>query len=145
MGVTVGRNRLLVNGITLADALKVLISLAKQPVALIIDEAQHALTTNAVQAALKALKSPRDTINIADKVDLMLVMTASDRDKLLRLVNSLSAAFYVSTVQKLPTLDVALIDDVAKQIESSRPETMPVVRKILGKAFPLYGEKSQFL
>lgn len=76
------------------DALVLLIAKAGKPVALLVHEAQHALTSKAGENAMAALKSARDTINNSAGRRLMLVMTGSDRDKLMRLVNSTSAAFY---------------------------------------------------
>ena len=58
----------------------------KNPVALIIDEAQHALTSEAGEAAMAALKSARDQLNRPGQVQLMLVMSGSEQT--LRLVNT---------------------------------------------------------
>jgi len=69
------------------------VEVAGKPVALIIDEAQHALTSESGENAMTALKSARDTLNGPDRVKLMLVMSGSYRDKLLRLVNTNGAAF----------------------------------------------------
>lgn len=55
---------------------------------------QHALSSEAGEAAMMALKSARDQINRAGKVHLMLVLSGSDRDKLLRLVNTGAAPFF---------------------------------------------------
>jgi hypothetical protein len=49
-----------IDGLTLTEALRLLHENAAQPVALIIDEAQHALTSEAGEAAMTALKSARD-------------------------------------------------------------------------------------
>ena len=61
-----------VDGTTLADALRALVEAAKNPVALIIDEAQHALTSEAGETAMAALKSARDQLNRPGQVQLML-------------------------------------------------------------------------
>ena len=47
-----------IDGATLADALRALFEMAKAPVALIIDEAQHALTSEAGENAMAALSRP---------------------------------------------------------------------------------------
>jgi hypothetical protein len=91
-----------VDGLTLVDALRTLQEAANKPVALIIDEAQHALTSEAGVAAMTALKSARDQLNQPGQVLLMLVMSGSDRDKLLRLVVSAAAPFYGSQIQPCP-------------------------------------------
>jgi len=133
-----------VDGITLTDALRVLHEAAKAPVVLIIDEAQHALTSEAGETVMAALKSARDQLNAPGKVNLMLVMSGSDRDKLLRLVNSNSAPFYGSQIQKMPELDRAFIDFVSDLVERQRPDLRPVDRAMLDEAFAGFGRRPQF-
>ena len=92
------------DGQTLTDALAFLAEKSGRPVALLIDEAQHALTSEAGENAMAALKAARDTLNRPGVVKLMLVMSGSDRDKLLRLVNTTGAPFYGSQVSRMPPL-----------------------------------------
>lgn len=120
-----------VDGATLTDALLALRKEAKQPVVLIIDEAQHALTSEAGEAVMAALKSARDQLNAPGKVDLMLVMSGSDRDKLLRLVNNNAAPFYGSQIQRMPELGEDFVDFVAGHVEQQRPDLKPVDRAML--------------
>jgi hypothetical protein len=54
-----------IDGVTLPDALRALHEATKAPVALIVDEAQHALTSDAGEATTAALKSARDQLNRA--------------------------------------------------------------------------------
>lgn len=131
-------------GATLPDALRALHETAKAPIALIVDEAQHALTSEAGEAAMAALKSARDQINRPDKVNLMLVMSGSDRDKLLRLVNTSGAPFYGSQVQRMPELGADFIAHIAQLIEIQRPELKPVDRETLLEAFKVFGARPQF-
>jgi hypothetical protein len=133
-----------IGGVPIADALKTLITVTNKPVALIIDEAQHTLTTTAGIETMKALKAARDTININDRIDLMLVMTGSDRDKLVRLVKSTSAAFFGSSIQNMPTLGSDFIESVASDIEKAHP-SRKVDRKNLAEVFVRLGERPQLL
>ena len=133
-----------VDGLTLVDALRLLHEAAGQPVALIVDEAQHALTSEAGETAMTALKSARDQLNRPDAVNLMLVMSGSDRDKLLRLVNTAGAPFYGSQVQRMPALGQDFIEHVATLVEAQRPELTPVDRTALQQAFALFGFRPQF-
>ena len=133
-----------VDGLTLVDALKALNETAGKPVALIIDEAQHALTSQAGETAMSALKSARDQMNRPGEVQLMLVMSGSDRDKLLRLVNSTGAPFYGSQISRMPLLDQKFIDFIAKLIEAQRPDLQPVDRDTLYGAFEGFGHRPQF-
>jgi hypothetical protein len=132
------------DGLTLVDALRSLNQAASQPVALVIDEAQHALTSEAGEAAMTALKSARDQMNKPGEVNLMLVMSGSDRDKLLRLVVSAGAPFYGSQIQALPPLDTDFIAHVAGLVETQRPDLVPVDRAALQEAFAAFGHRPQF-
>ena len=133
-----------VDGTTLTDALRALHETAQAPVVLIIDEAQHALTSEAGEVVMAALKSARDQLNSPGKVVLMLVMSGSDRDKLLRLVNTNSAPFYGSQIQKMPELDHHFIKFVAGLIEAQRPDLAPVDKGLLDDAFARFGRRPQF-
>lgn len=133
-----------IDGLTLTEALRLLHENAAQPVALIIDEAQHALTSEAGEAAMTALKSARDQLNQPGTVNLMLVMSGSDRDKLLRLVNTAGAPFYGSTLQRMPPLGPDFIAHVAGLIEAQRPSLAPVDQALLQQAFDAFGHRPQF-
>ena len=133
-----------VDGLTLTEALRLLHESAGRPVALIVDEAQHALTSEAGEAAMTALKSARDQLNRPGSVNLMLVMSGSDRDKLLRLVNTAGAPFYGSQVQRMPPLGQDFIAHVAALIEAQRPELHPVDQSLLQRAFETFGYRPQF-
>jgi hypothetical protein len=133
-----------VDGLTLTDALRLLHECAGKPVALIIDEAQHALTSEEGEAAMTALKSARDQLNQPGVVNLMLVMSGSDRDKLLRLVNTAGAPFYGSQVQRMPPLGPDFIAHVAGLIEAQRPELKPVNQDLLQQSFEVFGFRPQF-
>jgi hypothetical protein len=133
-----------VDGLTLTEELRLLHESAGQPVALIIDEAQHALTSEAGEAAMTALKSARDQLNRPGTVNLMLVMSGSDRDKLLRLVNTAGAPFYGSQVQRMPPLGPDFIAHVSALIEAQRPDLKPVDQAALQQAFEVFGSRPQF-
>lgn len=133
-----------IDGLTLTQALTLLHECAKHPVALIIDEAQHALTSEAGEVAMTALKSARDQLNRPGLVSLMLVMSGSDRDKLMRLVNTAAAPFYGSQVQRMPPLGPDFIAHVAGLIEAQRPQVKPVDQALLQQAFEVFGFRPQF-
>jgi hypothetical protein len=131
------------DGATLTQALKTLIELSKKPVALIVDEAQHSLTTSNGENTMYALKSARDQINTPFKTELMLVMSGSDRDKLLRLVNSNAAPFLGSDVQHMPVLEMEFINHAVKEIEKQRPDLKPIKGEVLWEAFKISGNRPQ--
>lgn len=124
---------------SVASALKQLREAAGKPIALIIDEAQQALSTQAGTAAMTALKSARDQMNI-DSVVLMIVMTGSDRDKLLRLVDGGgSAPFKGTSIRHFPELGDDYVDFVACQVEAAFPSFKPVDRAALSMVFKHIG------
>lgn len=133
-----------VDGATLADALRTLHQAAHAPVALMVDEAQHALTSDAGDAAMAAIKSARDQMNAPGEINLMLVLSGSDRDKLLRLVNTNGAPFYGSQIQRMPELGPDFIAHVVSLIEAQRPDVKPADAAALRHAFALFGARPQF-
>jgi len=132
------------DGLTLVDALRALHETANKPVALVIDEAQHALTSEAGEAAMTALKSARDQLNRPGEVNLMLVMSGSDRDKLLRLVNTNGSPFYGSQIKTMPALGADFIAHIVQLIEAQRPDLAPVDHATLQAAFEAFGSRPQF-
>jgi len=132
------------DGLTLVDALRALFGAAGKQVALVIDEAQHALTSEAGEAAMTALKSARDQLNQPGKVNLMLVMSGSDRDKLLRLVNTNGSPFYGSQIKTMPALDADFIAHIGELVVAQRPELAPVDLATLQQAFEGFGNRPQF-
>jgi hypothetical protein len=133
-----------VDGSTLTDALRALAEASKATVALVIDEAQHALTSEAGENAMAALKSARDQLNRPGLVRLMLVMSGSDRDKLLRLVNTNAASFFGSQIHRMPELGSDFIAHIAQLIVRQRTDLAPVNETTLNEAFKLFGQRPQF-
>jgi hypothetical protein len=132
------------DGPTLTDALRMLCEMSKKPVALIVDEAQHALISEAGENAMTALKAARDALNAPGDVKLLLVMSGSDRDKLLRLVNTNGAPFFGSQAQRMPELGRDFVNFVVDLIERDRPELRPVDAAVLADSFQLFGSRPQF-
>lgn len=132
------------DGITLTDSLRALHETAKAPVALIIDEAQHSLTSEAGENTMTALKSARDRLNRPGEPKLLLVMSGSDRDKLFRLVNTNASPFYGSKIERMPELGADFIAHVAQRIVQQRPELGPIDQAALQQAFELFGARPQF-
>lgn len=91
-------------GISLTDVLVALSDETKRMIVLVIDEAQHAITTNAGIAALFALKAARDELNSSQHHGLRIVCTGSNRDKLAMLRNSKDQAFFGAPLVNFPLL-----------------------------------------
>lgn len=128
---------------SLADTLRGLKELSGKPVALIIDEAQQALLSNEGEAMMFALKSARDQMNRPGKIDLMLIMSGSDRDKLLRLVHTTAAPFYGSAIQPMPDLGTDFIGFVSEQLVTHHPDLHPIAEDLLMAAFQLLNFRPQ--
>lgn len=91
-------------GISLSAALVALSDEASKPIVLIIDEAQHAITTEGGTNALFALKAARDELNSSRHKGLRVVATGSNQDKLAMLRNSKDQAFFGAPLVKFPSL-----------------------------------------
>lgn len=96
--------------VSLTDALAALSDETKQLIVLIIDEAQHAITTEAGVAALFALKAARDELNSTSHHGLRVICTGSNQDKLAMLRNSKDQAFFGAPMVNFPTLGKDYID-----------------------------------
>jgi hypothetical protein len=90
--------------ITLAAALAALSDESGAMTVLIIDEAQHAITSENGANALFALKAARDELNSSAHHGLRIVATGSNRDKLAMLRNSKDQAFFGAPLVNFPPL-----------------------------------------
>ena len=91
-------------GVTLTQALAALSDAVQRPIVLIIDEAQHAVTTRGGSDALFALKAARDELNSSSHHGLRIVATGSSQAKLALLRASKDQAFYKASMQTFPPL-----------------------------------------
>ncbi|SEO32831.1 hypothetical protein SAMN05428959_106336 [Duganella sp. CF517] len=107
--------------VSLTEALVALSDETRQVIVLIIDEAQHAITTDAGVAALFALKAARDELNSSHHHGLRVVCTGSNRDKLAMLRNSKDQAFYGSPMVNFPMLGKDFIEWFCQKAELSFP------------------------
>jgi len=90
--------------ISLTRALSDLSLEIKRPIVLMIDEAQHALTSQSGADALFALKAARDALNSSGLFGLRVLATGSNRDKLAMLRNSKDQAFFGAPLHNFPHL-----------------------------------------
>jgi hypothetical protein len=91
-------------GVTLSAALATLSDRLKAPIVLMIDEAQHAATTEGGNNALFALKAARDALNSSAHHGLRIVATGSSRPKLALLRASKDQAFFKAMMRNFPAL-----------------------------------------
>ena len=145
-GVTVDLSKLgRPQGPSFAHVLRLLNKEANRTIVVILDEAQHTLTTKAGDAAMFALKSARDQMNTPEDHRLLLVFSGSDRDKLLRLVNTSRAPFFGSTIRHLPELGRSYVEQMGDVLEHSYEWLAPMSVDVLWRAFEIVGRRPQFL
>lgn len=132
--------------VTIADLLAELLRIAKKPIVLIVDEAQHALTSEAGINAMFALKAARDRLNASTGMpQLMLVMTGSNRDKLAHLVLNRSQPFFESSVTPFPFLDRRFTDAFTAWANGALASGNQFAPEAVYAAFQLVGHRPEML
>lgn len=133
-------------GVTLADALDTLYRAARQPIVLIVDEAQHALSTEAGTNAMFALKAARDQMNqgVASP-HLFLVFTGSNRDKLANLLLNRTQPFFGSRVTNFPLLGRAFVSAYAAWVNQHLAPDNQFKDDDVFAAFQLVGHRPEML
>lgn len=129
-------------GATIGDALAELHRITGARLAFIIDEAQHVVRVDPTMAVMRALKAARDALN-SEEDTLFLVMSGSDRDKLLRLVNGNGAPFLGARIQRLPVLAADYVAYAAGRLVRAYPE-LDVDNARLAKVFTRYDARPEF-
>jgi len=90
--------------VSTTQALAALSDETRRVIVLIIDEAQHAITTSAGANALFGLKAARDELNGSRHHGLRIIATGSSSDKLAMLRNSKQQAFFGAPLVPFPAL-----------------------------------------
>ena len=116
--------------ISLSDALAALSDESKRPIVLLIDEAQHAITSDGGYDALFALKAARDELNSSEHYGLRIVATGSNRDKLAMLRNSKDQAFFGAPLVAFPPLGADYIQWFCKGVGLAGPLNPDAVMKL---------------
>ena len=107
--------------VSLTDALAALSDETGKMIVLVIDEAQHAITTETGITALFALKAARDELNSSLHHGLRIVCTGSNRDKLAMLRNSKDQAFFGAPMVNFPTLGQDFVAWFCEEIDLPFP------------------------
>jgi hypothetical protein len=138
-----------IDGMTLPDALERLLRQANKRIALLIDEAQHALKSEQGLNAMFALKSARDQLNTRpdgrDGINLSIVLTGSHRDKLSRLANRRSMPFFGTVVTPFPLLDRGYVEEYAKWANQRLNLSAPIRAEDLHQQFVRLGHRPEML
>lgn len=96
--------------VSISTALAALSDVIGKTIVLIIDEAQHAITSESGNDALFALKAARDELNSSRHKGLRVVATGSNQDKLAMLRNSKDQAFFGAPLVPFQPLDKDYIE-----------------------------------
>lgn len=145
LGVKVDTSKIgATGGMSLHQVLASIHEQTGKKIALIIDEAQHALTSADGDATMSALKSARDQMRKKGEANLLLVMSGSHRDKLMRLLNTAATPFWGSRVQPLPTLGEPFVRAFVAAFERDQPNYIGLDIGALSEAFNLCGQRPQF-
>jgi len=132
--------------VTLADAIEALVVAANTPVVVIIDEAQHALSTPTGMDAMFALKAARDRLNQGTGAQrLFLVFTGSSQDKLSRLVLKKDQPFYGCRITKFPLLDKRFSDNFTDFVNAKLAPDNQFAKEDVFEAFKLVGHRPEML
>jgi hypothetical protein len=129
------------------EALEALHRRAGKPIVLIIDEAQHALSSEAGADTLFALKAARDALNLTAKTpQLAIVATGSARGKIADMVMRRNQAFYGASVETFPPLGEPFVEHLVTAMLSRRlpKDRMPSVHGLM-KAFQTLGSRPEDL
>lgn len=137
------------DGTTLTAALTFLLDRIGKRICLIVDEAQHALTTDAGVTAMFALKAARDALNLRtdahDGPNLLLVFTGSQRDKLSALVTRRDQPFFGSQVTPYTLLGRDFTDAYTDWLNPALAEGRRFGKDDVFEAFRLVGHRPEFL
>ena len=132
--------------VTLADVIEALVVAANTPVVVIIDEAQHALSTPTGMDAMFALKAARDRLNQGTGAQrLFLVFTGSSQDKLSRLVLKKDQPFYGCRITKFPLLDKRFSDNFTDFVNTKLAPDNQFANEDVFEAFKLVGHRPEML
>ncbi|MET3120690.1 hypothetical protein AAKU67_000268 [Oxalobacteraceae bacterium GrIS 2.11] len=128
-------------GKTIAKALAELSDASKKMIVLVIDEAQHAITSKAGESALFALKAARDQLNGSAHFGFRLIATGSNRDKLSLLIHGKEQAFLNAVFMDLEPLGE---DYLAWELNRYSDKIKPSMA-VLGETFQTSGNKPESL
>jgi hypothetical protein len=132
--------------LTLLDLFSRLIQIAKRPLLVIIDEAQHAMSTKEGLNMMFSIKSVRDQLNMSHGTpQLMLVFTGSNRDKLSQLVVKKDQPFFGSEVTGFPLLGREYTDFFTEQINKALSQDNQFSPESVWEAFQLTGHRPEIL
>ncbi|MBL8430383.1 MAG: ATP-binding protein [Dechloromonas sp.] len=133
-------------GATLAEALTEVVDQAKTDVVLIVDEVQHAITTDEGNQLLLALKAARDAINPrpATPGHFVFIGTGSHRAMVSELTARRNQAFVGATSVPYPVLDEDFVRFLLTRLEKDGFGPLPSI-SVAAEAFKMLGSRPEEL
>ncbi|AZL74838.1 AAA family ATPase [Pseudomonas oryziphila] len=131
-------------GVTLAEALTEVVDQAKADVVLIVDEVQHAITTEDGQQMMLALKAARDAINPrpASPGHFLFIGTGSHRAMVNELTARRNQAFAGATNVAYPVLGSDYVEFWLKRLGADGLENLPSLA-VAAEAFKTLGSRPE--
>jgi hypothetical protein len=132
------------NGTTLAQALTAVVDQAKVDVVLIVDEVQHAITSEEGNQLLLALKAARDAINTRPSTPghFIFIGTGSHRALVSELTARRNQAFEGATSVPYPVLDSDYVAHLLKRLAKEKIKPLPS-KDVAVKAFRMLGNRPE--
>ena len=129
------------DGDSLSRTLGKLGDASDKPIVMVVDEAQHAQTTEEGRDALFALKAARDAMILGSKKGFRLIATGSNSDRLRTLVSSKDQAFFGAREEHLPELDDTYLAWVLQGSTFKSYLSLAVLRT----GFEMFGRRPEYL
>jgi hypothetical protein len=139
------------DGTTLTDVFKAIVQRTGHPAALIVDEAQQALTTEAGMDTMFALKAARDALNQGTDLagtgglSLLLIFTGSHRDKLTNFVLKREQPFFGADIIDFPRLGRDYADAYTVWLNARLAEDNRFDQDDVWRAFTILGHRPELL
>lgn len=128
-------------GDSLARTLEKLGTAGEKPIVMVVDEAQHAQTTDEGRDTLFALKAARDAMILGEGKGFRFIATGSNSDRLRTLVSSKDQAFFGAKEEHLPELDDAYLEWVLSSSPFKAYLSLPVLRQ----GFEMLSRRPEYL
>ena len=124
---------------SIARPLEKLGAATDKPIVMVIDEAQHAQTTEEGRNTMFALKAARDAMILGEGAGFRLIATGSNSDRLMTLVAFKDQAFFHARQEHLPELD----DTYLAWVLDHSPFKAHLSLGVLHQAFEIFSRRPE--
>jgi hypothetical protein len=128
-------------GDSLTRILEKLGAASDKPIVMVVDEAQHAQTTDEGRDTMFALKAARDAMILGEGKGFRFIATGSNSDRLRTLVSSKDQAFFGAKEEHLPELEDAYLEWVLNSSPFKACLSLAVIRQ----GFEMFSRRPEYL